>query len=958
MILSYSQFSKGRFPIPTILITLFALQAWSQDLPLNDDFTNRIALTGTANFEQADNSLATMEPGEPGIAPYPISGKTLWWSYTAPEKGVLRVHAEGLTFGACWGVFRGQDFSNLTLAASLWGPQWLSVDIDTGEEVQIAVDGTFGGAGALTLQTTYYPIPPNDSFSNSIALEGTNVAVAGSNIAATVEPGEPGNPAGQTVWYSWTAPTTGKATLSTGYVDCALAVYLGDTLDQLTLLKACGDGSGDQRSFLAIEGTVYRIQVDVSSMFGPVEFLLTLNLLPCATAPNDNFTNAYAMDGASYPYGEWITLATTEPGEPAHLDGQPCKSLWWQWEAPVNGKLDLWRGDWTWYKPEQLASLATNLTFAVYTGSAVDALTLVGKRADRVIVDVTCRTKYRIAVVADPSADGEADFLAGFTPNSTPVVVPWNLLCDPSFDTSQPGCWNVLGTNAIWMTPGAMDGQFCMYLGSTSLIYQDFPTVPGKLYRFRFAYSCNSDQGSIPVNVSWDDTLLDQVQVPADQEGIWNWAEFLLTASNTTSRVAFDNQSTNVYAYFYIDATSVVCMNEAPSILASPVSASTVTGGTVAFAVQGKGTEPLSYQWFFNDSPMAGQTTASLSLSDVTTNDAGLYSAVVTNPFGAVTSAPAMLTVEAPSQPTIVLEPYSDVIPVGAYFSLAIAAVGSLPLYYQWFQDGVPIQDATNRHLVFDSFQSTNAGTYTVSVSNAYASVLSLPATLVATTTNLGGGVVVVANRFRDVADYYELPIYDVDGVTKLSSADSDYVAQLYAGPSVESLRPAGTLRPFLTGLDAGIFEGEWVQLPTVQAGSLAYAQLRAWQRNYGMSYEEARSLGSKFGRSPLFAVVPGGNAPGFPPTPAAYLDNLRSFKLEAGSPEFQAGRIQFVTQQPEGSLTWALIGNAGYRYLIEKASTNLVFQPFLVLTNVTGSVNFSDTPGTGQAFYRARILE
>ncbi|MBA4137822.1 MAG: hypothetical protein C0518_10940 [Opitutus sp.] len=85
-----------------------------------------------------------------------------------------------------------------------------------------------------------------------------------------------------------------------------------------------------------------------------------------------------------------------------------------------------------------------------------------------------------------------------------------------------------------------------------------------------------------------------------------------------------------------------------PSITQSP-SAQTVTAFTSAtFTVGATGTGPLSYQWRFNGSPIAGNAsaqTAALTLASVTTADAGDYDCVVNGFAGTVTSAPATLTV-------------------------------------------------------------------------------------------------------------------------------------------------------------------------------------------------------------------------------------------------------------------------------------------------------------------------
>ena len=61
--------------------------------PSNDNFAQRIAITGTMTNWMADNSGATTESGEnlTGGA----SGRTLWWSWTAPTNGTVNIGASG-----------------------------------------------------------------------------------------------------------------------------------------------------------------------------------------------------------------------------------------------------------------------------------------------------------------------------------------------------------------------------------------------------------------------------------------------------------------------------------------------------------------------------------------------------------------------------------------------------------------------------------------------------------------------------------------------------------------------------------------------------------------------------------------------------------------------------------------------------------------------------------------------
>jgi len=81
-------------------------------------------------------------------------------------------------------------------------------------------------------------------------------------------------------------------------------------------------------------------------------------------------------------------------------------------------------------------------------------------------------------------------------------------------------------------------------------------------------------------------------------------------------------------------------------ILTQPAANQSVTlGGTVSFTVVAEARTPLSYQWWFNDAALDGQTNATLVLTNVPLRAAGLYTVAVTSAAGSVVSEPASLTV-------------------------------------------------------------------------------------------------------------------------------------------------------------------------------------------------------------------------------------------------------------------------------------------------------------------------
>ena len=99
----------------------------------------------------------------------------------------------------------------------------------------------------------------------------------------------------------------------------------------------------------------------------------------------------------------------------------------------------------------------------------------------------------------------------------------------------------------------------------------------------------------------------------------------------------------------------------------------------------------------------------------------------VTDAFGN-TSLPVTRTITVLVTPTIAAQPPNQNPAVGSSFSINVSAVGTVPLSYQWRLNGVPIPNATNASFNIASFQTTNAGRYTVVISSSLGAVLSLPA--------------------------------------------------------------------------------------------------------------------------------------------------------------------------------------------------------------------------------------
>lgn len=183
-----------------------------------------------------------------------------------------------------------------------------------------------------------------------------------------------------------------------------------------------------------------------------------------------------------------------------------------------------------------------------------------------------------------------------------------------------------------------------------------------------------------------------------------------------------------------VTGTFRVFVNSVPwltVIKTSPLNQIADVGSTVDFSVDAVGGPPLSYRWFFNSTnSLSGGTSSVLELVNIQPAQAGAYTVVVYNQFGSVTSSPAILTVIARA-PTIRTPPQSQTAEAGSAVRFAVSADGDPPPAYQWFfNEAIPLNGATNAILQLDNIQPTQAGSYTLVVSNAFGTLAATAALL------------------------------------------------------------------------------------------------------------------------------------------------------------------------------------------------------------------------------------
>ncbi|MCM1308458.1 MAG: immunoglobulin domain-containing protein [Butyrivibrio sp.] len=146
----------------------------------------------------------------------------------------------------------------------------------------------------------------------------------------------------------------------------------------------------------------------------------------------------------------------------------------------------------------------------------------------------------------------------------------------------------------------------------------------------------------------------------------------------------------------------------------------------VTLSVKASGSGELSYQWYKDGSAIDGANRWQLSINNAALSDAGEYHVVVTDKNGSVTGDP--ITVTVTHTPLKITEQSPDMeIPIGSSATLEIKASGSIRRSYQWYKDGSAIYSANALLFYITNAELSDAGSYTVVVTDGNDSVTSDP---------------------------------------------------------------------------------------------------------------------------------------------------------------------------------------------------------------------------------------
>ena len=449
---------------------------------------------------------------------------------------------------------------------------------------------TPNGAALSAESFTVTSGPSNDQFADAVALNGIATIVAGQNVTATKENGEPshaGDSGGRSVWYRWTAPSSGTWALDTAgsSFDTMVAVYLGSAVNALTVIASNDDTRAARTSrltFAATVGTTYRIAVDG---WGGDNGNFLLKLLP-TLAPQiiyeTGFETTQGFSAGSFLGGQngWTQTGSGGNAVAAGLFEDFGQQAYIGAVAPSFGQENVF--------------LWQPLNFTPQTET-------------RPVV----RFSVLMAIVDSTSFDYDNFDWSVFN-------IAGERLFTLNFDNTDLNIYYRLDDNTGFHLTGATFENGPIY---ELVISMDFA-------RGRWSATLDGEAlvNELPITTTGAALTL------GDIDAVW----FI-------SDAFFPGDNAMVFDEYRVAAEP----SDLPAVVLAPQNQSVTVGSTVRFVVVASGGEPLQYQWHFNGAPLPGETGALLTLNNVSLGQTGNYSVTISNLFGGV-SRSAMLSVNQP----------------------------------------------------------------------------------------------------------------------------------------------------------------------------------------------------------------------------------------------------------------------------------------------------------------------
>jgi hypothetical protein len=634
--------------------------------PVNDNFANRIVLSGTDLSVPGTLLGASFEPGEPRPFEEEEEGQTVWYRWTAPMAGDVTISITGTLFNTILTAYTGDSVSNLAvLIESIGFASQFSFSTVAGATYQISVARYFAeGNFTLNLHQVAATLSPPE------ILDGP--------YSVSVFPSQP---------VEFEVSVSGSFPLHYQWFRDG-QLLPGATGQRLSIVSA---QLGDAGTY----------SVRVTNAAGQA-MSTSAALLLIVPPGNDFFANRSNIVGQSASVAANTIRASRELGEPVHAGIFGARSVWWTWTAPVDGEVTI-----------DTAGSDFSTTLAVYLGNAVSNLTVVAVNdfgSGGVTFSTTAGTTYQIAV--DSRFVSGGNVLLNLQQSPAPLVAPEIL--DGPFSMSAYLAdrvdFNVFVTGTFpmkfqWLKNGTA------IPGATNSNFIIFSVVPGSAGAYSLRVT--NIAGSITSEVAVLDVILPppndlfshRIVIPGQSN----------TVSANTTLASREEDEPEHAGYF--GQNSVWWRWTAPVNGTVTFTATGIDFSPLLAVYTGNSVEALAPVGFDWASGGLGESIVSFSTAAGETYQLAVDS--WEGEFGNVSLSVNQLA--GPLQAPAVFDgPYDQAAQLGyySYIYMSASVSGSWPLRLQWLKDGQPVPGETRPNLDLYLTQTNQFGTYSLQASN------------------------------------------------------------------------------------------------------------------------------------------------------------------------------------------------------------------------------------------------
>lgn len=220
------------------------------------------------------------------------------------------------------------------------------------------------------------------------------------------------------------------------------------------------------------------------------------------------------------------------------------------------------------------------------------------------------------------------------------------------------------------------------------------------------------------------------------EDQVMSWVHAVIT---TTAKENFENEARQQILN-QINPPTITLANPwgqnifpiiPPSIECDPPKQITIWSGQNAYLAIGAKGQPLNYQWKRNSQILENATGEGLQILNAQVDQAGIYNVSVYNSLGSVETSGCNIIVKPPEAPTILDQPKGMQVFINSQFILNVRAKAYPKPQYQWMFNDVDIPGAVKEGYMIEKVKETDAGDYSVRISNFVGSVVSNIAPLI-----------------------------------------------------------------------------------------------------------------------------------------------------------------------------------------------------------------------------------